>query len=394
MSVAEKVLLALLALELYTYLGYGIILYVLIRIKRLLFPPPPLKNPEEWPEVALVIPAFNEGNWITEKARNSLELDYPKDKLDILFITDGSSDGSERLLNGIPGIRYSHQQERRGKAAAENRAMKLITAPIVVFCDANTLLNTGAVKALVRHYGDPRVGGVSGEKRILVQDTDGASGSGEGLYWKYESTLKKWDAELWSLVGAAGELVSFRSDLMEDLEEDSILDDFMQSMRIAARGYRFMYEPQAYALERPSADVSEELKRKYRIAAGGWQSMARLWRVLLPFPHPVLTWQYISHRVLRWSVSAFALPVLFLLTAYCVWAEPETGLWQLLLLTQLGFYGLAGAGWYLNQKGKKSKLAYVPYYFALMNYAVWVGFFRFLRGKQGGIWERARRAAP
>lgn len=391
MSALEIWFWSLLALEFYTYLGYGLVLYFLLRLKRVFvgrYVPP---VPSNWPKVALVVPAYNEGEWILEKAKNCLELDYPKELLDVLFVTDGTTDGSQELLSGIEGIRWSHLPERRGKAAAENRAMQLIHAPVVVFCDANTLLNKEAIKNLVRHYENPRVGGVSGEKRILVQSGDGTTGSGEGLYWKYESTLKKWDAELWSIVGAAGELVSFRTDLVEDLEEDSILDDFMQSMRIAQKGYRFMYDSEAYAMERPSADVKEELKRKYRIAAGGWQSMVRLWRVLLPLPNPVLTWQYVSHRVLRWSISALVLPFLFVMNAWLLVAA-FSEVYALLFFAQLGFYALAAKGWYEDLRGRKSKLGYVAYYFALMNYAVWRGFFRYWKGEQSGIWERVQRS--
>lgn len=391
MSTLEIWFWVLLTLEFYTYLGYGLLLYALVRLKRIFlgkYSPP---EPTNWPKVALVVPAYNEGSWIVEKAKNCLALDYPKELLDILFITDGTSDESQSLLDGIEGVRYSHLPERRGKAAAENRAMQLIDAPVVVFCDANTLLNKESIKNLVRHYENPKVGGVSGEKRILVEEKDGTTGSGEGLYWKYESTLKKWDAELWTIVGAAGELVSFRTALVEDLEEDSILDDFMQSMRIVHKGYRFMYDSDAYAMERPSADVKEELKRKYRIAAGGWQSMVRLWRILIPLPNPVLTWQYVSHRVLRWSVSALALPFLFFINVGLVILEPRL-IFGFALLFQIAFYGIAWKGWREDQKGKKSKLGYVAYYFVLMNYAVWKGFFRYWRGEQSGVWERVKRS--
>jgi cellulose synthase/poly-beta-1,6-N-acetylglucosamine synthase-like glycosyltransferase len=242
---------------------------------------------------------------------------------------------------------------------------------------------------LVKHYKDPEVGAVSGEKRIMNQEAEGASAAGEGLYWKYESTLKKMDSEMRTVVGAAGELISFRTDLVEDLEEDTILDDFMQSMRIALKGYRVIYEPEAYAMETASADVKEELKRKVRICAGGWQSMSRLLPAFNVFRHPLLTFLYTSHRVLRWSIAAFVLPIIFILN---IFLANRGGVYVFLLIAQIIFYVLALLGWYLQSKKMKVKLLFVPFYFTLMNYAVFAGFFRWLRGTQKATWERARRA--
>ncbi len=379
----------LLALVFYTYLGYGIVLYVLVRLKRILSKKKELPG-DYYPEVTLVIPAYNEEDFIEEKAKNSLELDYPKDKLRILFITDGSSDRTPQVLEGIDGVEVSHLDQRAGKAAAENRAMTLVESPIVVFCDANTYLNQDCIKNLVVHYQDPKVGAVSGEKRVLSKSSDKASAAGEGLYWKYESTLKKWDSELYTIVGAAGELISFRSELVADLETDTILDDFVQTMRICKQGYRVVYEPEAYAAETASDNVKEELKRKVRIAAGGWQAMARLRSILIPFPNPVLTFQYISHRVLRWSISALALPVILVLNYFLIELSP---LYEGLFYLQILFYVMALLGWFLENRSIKLKVLFVPYYFLMMNYAVFAGFFRWLKGSQKATWERAKRAS-
>lgn len=379
----------LLGVVVYTYLGYGLALGVIVMIKRKWKGRP--APPQDFePKVTLVIPAFNEEDFIARKAANSLELDYPQNKLRILFITDGSNDRTVEILRDIQGVELSHSDRRAGKSAAENRAMTLVDTPVVVFCDANTLLNRQCIRFLVRHYHDPQVGAVSGEKRVLSKDSDAASAAGEGLYWKYESTLKRWDSELFTVVGAAGELISFRSELVQDLEEDSILDDFMQSLRICEQGYRVVYEPQAYAAETASDNVGEELKRKIRIAAGGWQSMARLTSLLNPFPHPLLTFQYVSHRVLRWSLSALALPLLFL---FNVLLYNHGWLYELLLWGQLTFYAMAVLGWILENRSIRLKILFVPYYFTMMNYAVFAGFGRWRKGAQQATWERAKRAA-
>jgi biofilm PGA synthesis N-glycosyltransferase PgaC len=377
-----------LVLVFYTYIGYGIVLFVLVKIKGL-FTKKASYNADYQPTVTLVVPAFKEESFILEKVKNSLELDYPKGKLRILFVTDGSTDKTYQILKDADGVEVSHEDRRAGKAAAENRAMTLIDTPIVVFCDANTYLNRDCIKNLVRHYENPKVGAVSGEKRVMSSGADTASAAGEGLYWKYESTLKRWDSELYTIVGAAGELISFRSDLVQDLEEDTILDDFMQTMRICQQGFRVVYEPDSYAAETASDNVKEELKRKVRIAAGGWQSMARLWTILIPIKQPLLTFQYISHRVLRWSISAFVLPVIFILNLFLF---SQSWLYEYLLYAQVLFYATALLGWFLENKAIRVKVLFVPYYFLMMNYAVFAGFGRWLKGSQKVTWERAKRA--
>ncbi len=382
----------LVGLVFYTYIGYGILLFFLVKIKSI-FSKEKNYDSGYFPEVTLVIPAYNEEDYIVDKAKNSLALTYPKEKLKILFITDGSTDGTYNLLKNIPEIEVTHEDRRGGKSAAENRAMTLVDTPIVVFCDANTHLNIDCIQHLVKHYQNPAVGAVAGEKKVISVGEESASGAGEGLYWKYESTLKKWDAELYSVVGAAGELISFRSSLVDDLEENTILDDFVQSLRICKKGFRVMYEPQAFATETASQNVKEELKRKVRISAGGWQAMARLTSLFNFFKHPVLTFQYVSHRVLRWSLAAFSLPLIFLLNL-AIWLHLSSEFYGFLLAGQILFYGMAMLGWWMERRGKRSKLLFIPYYFSMMNFAVFAGFLRWLKGDQKSTWEKAKRADP
>lgn len=379
----------LLFIVVYTYVGYGLLLFVLLKIKGV-FTKAPVFNPEFLPAVTLVIPSYNEDDIIEQKAINSLALDYPKEKIRILFITDGSTDNTPLILQSIEGVEVTHHERRAGKSAAENRAMQLVNTPIVVFCDANTMLNPVAIRELVKYYEDPKVGGVAGEKKVLTKESDNA-GAGEGFYWKYESKLKQWDSELYSVVGAAGELISFRTELMTDLEEDTILDDFMQSLRICEKGYTVKYEPAAVAMETASETVGEELKRKVRIAAGGWQSMSRLTKLLNPFRNPILTFQYVSHRVLRWSIAAFALPLIFSLNLILV-LQGSHWIYELIMGCQSFFYALSLIGWGLENRHLKIKVFFIPYYFCMMNYAVFAGFIRWTRGSQKATWEKARRA--
>ncbi|WP_237144595.1 glycosyltransferase family 2 protein [Pontibacter pamirensis] len=376
-----------LAVVLYTYIGYGLIVWIWAKAKNLLSDNKMSYSDTYEPEVTLVVPAYNEGSILESKIADCLALDYPADKLLITFITDGSTDNSEEVLSCYPQVTHLHSPVRGGKSLAENRAMEYVHTSYVIFTDCNTFLNRDAVRELVKHYQNPAVGAVSGEKKILSEGS--SSGSGEGLYWKYESFLKRCDSQIHSLMGAAGELVSFRSSLFQPLEADTILDDFMQSLRIVDKGYKVVYEPDAYAMEAPSASMAEEMKRKIRICAGGWQSMARLTSLLNPFRQPVVTFLYLSHRVLRWSLTPALLALLVPLSTVLAWFQG--GIYTLVFAMQVLFYLMAWAGWNAEAKGKKLKLLLVPLYFSMMNIAVFKGFIRYTRGSQPATWEKAER---
>ena len=375
----------------YTYLGYGVVLYGLVRLKQAFFSHSSDGfSEEELPELTLIVAAYNEADYIDEKIRNSLSLRYPQGRLHIWMVTDGSDDATPQRVEHYPEVKHFFQPERRGKIAAVNRVMPLVTTPVVVFTDANTLLNKYAAINLARHFKDSKVGAVAGEKRVSSGAQAAASGAGEGFYWKYESALKRGDSALYSVVGAAGELFSVRSDLYEEVPADTIIEDFYLTLSIAQAGYRVVYEPEAYAVEGPSASVKEELKRKVRIAAGGIQAIVRLRALLNPFRYGILSFQYISHRVLRWTITPFALVGLFISNAW-LFGEP-TIFYRLFFAGQLFFYGLAAIGWGLAAREIKLKAFFVPYYFCVMNYAVFAGIIRYLKGAQSVVWERAERA--
>jgi biofilm PGA synthesis N-glycosyltransferase PgaC len=373
------------AVVLYTYLGYAVLVWAWARLVRR---PQKAASIAFEPDVTLVVPAYNEADILAAKLNNCLALDYPADKLQLLFITDGSTDNSSAVLAAYPQVRHLHQPARAGKSMAENRAIRYVSTPYVIFTDCNTDLNPSAVRELVKHYQNPKVGAVSGEKRVWV---DGSTpGAGEGLYWRYESLLKQCDSDIHSLMGAAGELVSFRTDLFKPLEANTILDDFVQSMRIVNAGYKVVYEPNAYATEPPSFSLKEEMKRKVRICAGGWQAMARLMPLLNPFRQPVVAFLYLSHRVLRWSLTPLLLALLLPLNAALT---VEFGGWYALIMAlQLGFYAAAGLGWALAVRGRAAGPLLVPLYFTMMNVAVFQGFWRFVRQAQPAAWDKAQRA--
>ncbi len=378
-------------LVIYTYVGYGFILFLMVKLKRLFGKSDVIpEKPNVFPEVTFVVAAYNEEDWIVEKIKNTLELEYPKDKIRYFFVTDGSNDRTPEIIQQYSEIQLFHRPERAGKIAAVERIMEFVETPIVIYTDANTMVNKEAIYNIVRHYEDPKVGAVAGEKRITMLSEDAANAAGEGIYWKYESSLKCWDSELYSVVGAAGELFSLRTEMYEAVPKDTIIEDFYMTLRIAQKGYRVRYEPNAYAVEGPSASVKEELKRKIRIAAGGIQAIVRLAPLLNIFKYGTLTFQYVSHRVLRWTLAPLVLPLI--LATNIALAMNIGGMYSAILMLQILFYAFAAMGYIFEQKKIKIKAFFVPYYFCIMNYAVYRGFWRNFMGSQSVMWEKAKRA--
>lgn len=372
----------------YNYAGYAIIVYILNKLTG--SRQSSTEDPGFRPTVAFVVAAYNEEDVINQKIVNSLEQDYPKDKIEFLFITDGSTDNTPGLIARSPGIRLLHGPERSGKAAALNRAVAETKQEIIIASDANTLLNKDAVKNIVRHYRSEKTGGVAGEKKVLAS-TGGTEdvGAGEGLYWKYESALKRLDADFYSVVGAAGELFSLRRVLYEPLPHNVILDDFVLSLKVTQKGYRIRYEPDAYAMELPSFSMQDEQKRKIRIAAGGFQAIGLLAPLLAFWRYPRLSFLYVSHRVLRWTLSPLCLILALVANAFLLPAGP---VYITLFAAQACFYGVSFIASLSPSFRNRNKLARLAYYLTFMNVSVILGFFRFLRGRQSASWEKARRS--
>jgi poly-beta-1,6-N-acetyl-D-glucosamine synthase len=377
-----------LAIVLYTYVGYGLIIYIFFRVKGKKDRPEILAD-NELPDVTLIIAAYNEERFIAPKIQNSLSLNYPPQKLNVWIVADGSTDQTVAIAQRFQAVKVFHQPERKGKIHAVNRVIKSVRSPIVIFSDANTTLNSEAIKNIVRHFQDQKVGGVAGEKRIAINKEDNASGAGEGLYWKYESALKTFDSNLTTAIGAAGELFALRTELYHEPAPDTIIEDFVTSLKIVAQGYRFVYEPEAYAMETASATIHDEWKRKVRISAGGLQAIGRLPELLNPFRYGFVCWQYISHRVLRWTLAPLAL---LLLIVTNILLYKESLFYQLSLYSQLAFYAIAVAGHVLRDKKITIKGFFVPYYFSMMNLSVFAGVRRLLKKQQSVIWEKSQRA--
>lgn len=376
----------------YTYIGYGIILFFLVKIKEKLLKPIEKKVAQDvLPEVTLLIAAYNEESVVHDKMANTLNLDYPKEKLKVLWVTDGSTDSTNTELLKYDCVEILYESKRGGKTAALNRGISHVTTPLIVFTDANTMINSTAILEIVSLFSSPNVGCVACEKRIAMNSRDSASAGGEGIYWKYESKLKELDARLFTAVGAAGELYAIRRELYESIENDTLLDDFVLSMKIAGKGYKIEYCKSAFAVESGSYDMKEERKRKIRIAAGGFQAIYRLQGLLNPFKYKLLSFQYISHRVLRWTITPILLFALLPLNFYIV-MNGGVHIYLIILCLQILFYILGVLGMILENRKVKNRLLFVPYYFLFMNINVILGFVYLAKKRKGdGTWEKSRR---
>jgi len=368
---------------LYAYAGYALLVTLLAHLR-----PRSARAGSDLPPVSLIVPAYNESAWIARKLENSLALDYPRDRLEILVISSGSDDGTEAVAQGYAsaGVRTIVQPARAGKEAAMQEAARHARGEILVFTDANAILNRDAIRLMVRWFADPDVGCVAGEKRVAAESGE-SSGAGEGAYWLYESTVKRFDSTVGSAMGAAGELCAIRAELMTAREHDNIIEDFVLSMRVVEAGYRLVYEHGAVATEEASTRFEDVFERRARIAAGGFQSIWRL-RSLLDPRRGIVWWQYVSHRVLRWALAPFLLPMLVIINWSLVSARP---IYRAMLLAQVMFYGAAVTGWWLRRTALgRLRIVAFPFFFSAANAAVLVGCARFVTGRQSVLWKRTR----
>lgn len=383
----EIIILLLAGIIFFNYAGYAIIAGI---IAKLFAQKKPAVDTIYQPNLSFIVAAYNEEDIIEDKILNTLALDYPANKIELLFITDGSTDQTNEIISRYSQVKLLFQPERKGKSAALNRVVESASHEILVFSDANTFLNPEALGLMMQHYADPRTGGVSGEKK--VKSLAKSNANSEGLYWKYESLLKKIDSAFYSLVGAAGELFSVRKSLYVPVAENVLLDDFVISMRVVTEGFKVKYEPAAYGAELGSAGISEEEKRKVRIAMGGFQAMKEFRHLYRFWKTPRLSYLYISHRVLRWAVTPFCLPLLLIINIIAV-IMGTSPLFVVLLAAQLLFYLSALIGYGLYKKGIKISIFNICYYFVFMNISVIKGFIKYLDRKNvvSGAWEKSKR---
>ncbi|MEW6716759.1 MAG: glycosyltransferase family 2 protein [Chloroflexota bacterium] len=384
------------AFILYTYFGYPLFLAFLTR-----FMPAKVEYPAYLPSVTLLVAACNEEVVIAKKLENCLKLDYPGDQLQILVAADGSDDRTPEIVRRFArqGVELSYSPERRGKMAAINRAMPMARGEVVVFSDANNMYATDALKKLVQPFGDSQVGAVSGAKVVLSRE--GGLDASEGLYWRYESFIKKQETRLGSCTGVSGEIFAVRRDLFEPPPEEIINDDFYIALRIIRRGYRIAYVPDARSMEWISPTSKDEVIRRSRIVAGRFQAMVRA-RELLDLRNGLVVWQVVSHKFFR-PLVPWAMLGALLANLLAVMLPPQPGWHPLLSLAypinwiflafQLLFYGLALLGSAVQFEGSVGKLLCLPAFMVNSQLAAVFGLFGYISGRQTALWERVPRDA-
>jgi cellulose synthase/poly-beta-1,6-N-acetylglucosamine synthase-like glycosyltransferase len=342
----------------------------------------------QWPPVAIVISAYNEETHIVSRIENLLALDYPADKLHAYIGSDGSRDRTAELMAQFqdePRVVALPFEVNRGKASVLNDLVSRTSEPIVVFSDANTYFERSALKRLVARFQDPKVGGVTGELRLMGNGGDNQ----DSLYWRIEQFLKFFEARIGALLGANGAIYAIRRELWQPLRPDTVCDDFCVAMNVSAAGHRLVYEPKAWAEEDTPEQIGEEVKRRIRIGIGNFQALVRhpqyLTRTSL-----ATAFAYVSHKVLRWTAPHLLLLALAASVTLAV-TESSSG-WAVYALAQAGSYMLAWAGWRLTTRGVKlpTLVKLAAFLFAL-NWAFLVASWRFSTGRASGSWGRTSR---
>lgn len=335
---------------------------------------------DDWPRVSLLVAAFNEEKHLPAKLQNLREIDYPSEKIECIVVSDGSTDGTERILAKAmhSGLKWLHLPIRQGKPTALNLAAASACGEIFIFSDASTTLAPDAVRRLVGHFADARVGVVCGSLQFLRTEESAAT---EGIYWKYETALRRMEAQIGATLTASGALYAVRRSSFQPLARGVILDDFLIPMTARRLGYRVEYEPQARAKEVAAGSVRGEFMRRVRLAAGSFQSLGALTRGALA--GPAVFWSFLSHKVLRWLAPVFLIG-LFVAS----FALRDMPFYKLLLALQTLFFFWALVGWAYRRQLRSVRFALVAYFLMAMNVAFLLGLARSLTGRQAVTWTR------
>lgn len=334
---------------------------------------------QELPLISMVVPAYNEEKHLPDKLANLQQLDYPREKLEVIFVSDGSTDGTNRILENLkaPDIRTIFLRERHGKPLALNQAVLAARHDILVFSDAATLFAPEALQKLIRHFSQPGVGAVCGALKFRGT---AESQQTEGVYWGYESMLRLMESRLGATLTASGAIYALQRECYRPLSADSVIEDFVIPMNARKLGYKVLYDPEAIGMEFAAESIQGEFRRRVRLAIGSFRNLPEFLRVPLPRFTRIA---FFSHKVLRWMVPFLLIGVL-LSNAFLLGEL----LYQITAVSQLLFYLWAVLGLVLHHQMQKLRFGLVGYFLLAMNLAFLVGFIRFLSGKTEATWER------
>ncbi|MFQ5963557.1 MAG: glycosyltransferase family 2 protein [Candidatus Scalinduaceae bacterium] len=381
----------------YTYFVYPLILWLL----RVFFKKP-IDKKDITPSVSLIIAAYNEEKNIRRKIEDSLNIDYPKDKMEVIVASDCSTDETDKIVKEYEdkGVRLARLSERKGKTAAQNNAVSIAKGEILVFSDAPTMYKSNAIKKLVRNYNDKKIGFVTGEV-IYTNETNSGVGEGGSLYWKYESWIKRMESDIGSVIGAAGCIYSMRRSLYTPFDEDYISDfiaplrlitnsenfgSSLKTAKVCHNGFRSIMESEAISIEKTSKSQKEEFKMRCRVVTRAIFGLSHMRRVLNPFRYPRYSFELFSHKILRWLAPVFMI-IVFMSNLLLL----EDKFYYTTFQLQLLFYILAFFGYFMDKaKLPRVKVFFIPYYFCVINLAVLTGIFKCIIGKRDKIWTPAR----
>lgn len=378
----------LLSLVIYCYFGYPLLLWLTARLR----PNPVHKSAAEpSPSISMILSVWNEGDVIEKKLQNLLSLDYPKEKIEILIGSDGSTDQTTRIIRGFndPRIHLIERQERRGKMATLNELVQMAKNEIIAFCDARQTFAPDALRELVANFTDARVGCVSGELVFMEKGREGGTAKGLGLYWNYEKFIRKYESRLHSMLGATGAIYAIRRELFVPIPTQIVLDDMYVPLRIIRKGYRAILDESARAYDHAADSPREEHRRKTRTLFGNYQIFGLFSDLFNPTQSPIAI-QFFSHKLLRVLIPFFLI-ALFILNIFLTAGT----FYRTLFYSQIAFYAAAILGALARHQrhgsfNLVSKVCYIPYVFCLLNFSAIIGTLRFLGAKQEATWEKAR----
>lgn len=366
----------------YVYFGYPLIISLIAVINKKTVQ----KNENYEPKVSLIIAAHNEEDSIEEKIQNSLSLNYPKDKLEIMIFSDASTDRTDRIVDLYQdkGITLIKLPERKGKTIGQNLTVTLAKGDIIIFSDANAIYREDAIRKIVRNFYDQSVGCVCGEL-IYFNEDKSLIGDAENVYWDYEKFIKRQENRAASILGANGSIYAVRADLFVPLSEE-IISDFIEPFKIIEQGFRVVYEPEALSFEQSTTNFIEEYHRKKRIINRSFYSLIYYKTFLNPGKYPLLSFQLISHKLLRWLIPVY-LPIIFLVNLFLL----NSLFFQITLGMQIIFYATAILGYLLEKKNWHNILFYTPFYYCLVNIASLQAIFEyFIKRKKIVTWKPIR----
>ena len=367
----------------YVHFGYPLVLVTLKRLR-----PRKVRRADVTPAVDLLIGAYNEEGVIREKLENCLALDYPRERLRILVASDASTDRTDAIVREYAdrGVQLIVSPRRRGKAANFREIVPGLKGEIVVFSDAGSLYRADTLNKMMRNFADPEVGCVGGRLRYRNPDATSVS-QGEGLYWSYEVFLRKSESAIGSSMVLSGAVYAIRRELYRPVPDD-LPDDFLCPLQVLDQRKRVIYETETEIWETMATSARGEMLTKVRIISGNFAALRTMKHLLNPFQRPLVALQLFSHRLLRWFVLPLA-AVMFISNLLLI----PRPFYLSALAGQILFYSLAGVGWLMDLGGRRSRLAFLPYYFVLVNLAAAWGAWNGLahRGRGAGIWEPVER---